>query len=83
MNLGLDGKRAIVTGGSGGIGFAVEQKSGRLARTEMRARDEEAVSDVRRDLEFGSGVNAHAAQTLTQPRATAEVGWFRPARSEE
>ncbi len=73
MNIDLSGKRAIVTGGSRGIGRATALAfAGAGAAVSICARGAEALSETR-DAIAGCGVAAHAAVCdLADPAAVAE-----------
>ncbi len=56
MDFGLKGKRAIVTGGSGGIGRASALEPAREgAKVCVTARDERALESVVKDLNKAGG----------------------------
>jgi 3-oxoacyl-[acyl-carrier protein] reductase len=60
MNLGLEGKAAVVTGGSKGIGRAVaEALAAEGARVTIVARDAGALGQTAREIQAKSGVEVH------------------------
>jgi 3-oxoacyl-[acyl-carrier protein] reductase len=61
MDLGIKGRRAIVTGGSSGIGFATaRQLLEEGARVLITGRDEKKLSQARDELEKRTGGEVHA-----------------------
>jgi 3-oxoacyl-[acyl-carrier protein] reductase len=61
MDLGIKGRRAIVTGGSGGIGFeTARQLLEEGARVLIAGRDEKKLNQARDDLEKRTGGEVHS-----------------------
>jgi 3-oxoacyl-[acyl-carrier protein] reductase len=70
MDLGLRGKRALITGGSRGIGFAVAQAlAAEGAAVGLIARDAAGLADAAGRLSSGGARTATAAADVTDTRA--------------
>ena len=86
MDLGITGKRALVTGGTRGIGYAIAWELAREgADVALCARDESAARDVAAEIAAGTGVrvvgfraDTGVAEDVMAPsriRRTRTAGW--------
>ena len=77
MDLGLNGKKAIITGGSRGIGRAIAETLGREgAAVAICARTEEGLQQTAREMR-AMGITVHAKTLDVSDEAAIPAAWLR------